>query len=443
MVRGAEDAASKNGYFLITFNTDDRVERERQILSLLRSRRVDGILLVVAPDTGDGGHIKAVVDDGIPVVCLDRIPNTIDNLDSVSVNNVKGAQTCVQHLIMRGHRRIAIITGALPLKNARERLAGYEAALTEAGIEIDRTLIAEGDFRQETGLRLGKDLLLRNKRPTALFVSNGMMALGVLEAMDEMGLSCPEDLALATFDDLQVANVFRPRLTAVAQPGYQIGFQGAELLLQRIRGELQQEPVHIRLEPEVKIRDSTRSVIPEITRQAPQHRNRTVRTADSDVGIITGGRRWGDTCVKVLEHRIAEALQDQVFWQSLLKHGVRQECADFFMSVHLALQDCPTSPLSHRPAMEEAPLHTSSAMASTATRLELRKEEMVAPREYGFQPVSLRRWWPKRTGRTSLNSFQPETGWQLRLAPAAYNRFQEPRAGHNGERDYAPHAPTR
>jgi len=72
--------------------------------------------------------------------------------------------------------------------------------------------------------------------------------------------------------------------------------------------------------------------------------NRTVRTADSDVGIITGGRRWGDTCVKVLEHRIAEALQDQVFCQSLLKHGVRHECADFFMSVHLALQDLPNLP---------------------------------------------------------------------------------------------------
>ena len=84
-----------------------------------------------------------------------------------------------------------------------------------------------------------------------------MMTLGVLAALEEMGLSCPEDIALATFDDLPVANVFRPRLTAVAQPCYQIGYQGAELLLQRIRSELPQKPVHIRLEPELKIREST------------------------------------------------------------------------------------------------------------------------------------------------------------------------------------------
>jgi LacI family transcriptional regulator len=224
------------------------------------------MLLVVAPNAGDAGHIQALVDDGIPVVCLDRIPNTVKNLDSVSVDNVKGARMCVHHLIMRGHTRVAIITGSLALKNARERLAGYEAALTEAGIPIDRSLIAEGDFREETGMRLGKDLLLRQKRPTALFVSNGMMTLGVLEALEEMGLSCPEDLALATFDDLPVANVFRPRLTAVAQPGYQIGYQGAELLLQRLRGELT-KPVHIRLEPELKIRESTNAARPEIAKQ--------------------------------------------------------------------------------------------------------------------------------------------------------------------------------
>lgn len=260
VVRGAEDAASEQGYSLITFNTDDRVDRERQVLSLLRSRRVDGLLLVVAPNVGDSSHIDAVIDDGIPIVCLDRIPNSPKSLDSVSVDNVKGAQMCVQHLIMRGHTRIAVITGSLALKNARERLRGYERAMADSGLEIDRSLIAEGDFREESGLRLGKDLLLRHKRPTALFVSNGMMTLGVLEALEEMGLSCPDDIALATFDDLPVANVFRPHLTAVVQPCYQIGYQGAGLLLQRIRGELPKKSVDIRLEPDLKIRESTNTI---------------------------------------------------------------------------------------------------------------------------------------------------------------------------------------
>jgi LacI family transcriptional regulator len=257
VVRGAEDAALARGYFLITFNTDDRTERERQVLSLLRSRRVDGILLVVAPNS-DASHIEQVIDDGIPIVCLDRIPNSNRGFDSICVDNVKGAQICVQHLIMRGHTQIAIITGSLALQSARERLKGYELALTEAGLGVDRDLVLEGDFRQESGLRLGKNLLLRHRRPTALFVSNGMMTIGVLEALEEMGLSCPNDVALATFDDLPMAKVFRPHLTSVAQPSYQIGYQGADLLLNRLRGEVSSPgPVNILLEPELKIREST------------------------------------------------------------------------------------------------------------------------------------------------------------------------------------------
>lgn len=259
VVRGAEDAASARGYFLITFNTDDRIERERQVLSLLRSRRVDGVLLVVAPNK-DASHIERLIDDGIPIVCLDRIPDSKKTFDSVCVDNVKGAQMCVQHLIMRGHTRIAIITGSLALQTARERLKGYEVALLEAGLEIDRDLALEGDFRQESGLRLGKDILLRHRRPTAVFVSNGMMTMGVLEALEEMGLSCPNDVALATFDDLPIAKVFRPHLTSVSQPSYEIGYQGANLLLRRVSSELSsQGPVTIRLEPELKIRESTAS----------------------------------------------------------------------------------------------------------------------------------------------------------------------------------------
>jgi LacI family transcriptional regulator len=262
VVRGAEDAAWSRGYFLITFNTDDRLEREREIVSLLRSRKVDGLLLVVAPNTGDYAHLEALVEDGVPIVCLDRIPDSKRTFDSVSVDNVKGARMCVQHLIMRGHTRIAIITGSQTLQTARERLKGYELALAEAGLEIDPSLMAVGDFREESGLRRGKDLLLRSRRPTAIFVSNGMMTLGVLEALEEIGLSCPEDIALATFDDLPVAKVFRPHLTSVWQPSYEIGHQGATLLLQRLQGEISSPaPVIILLEPELRIRQSTANLV--------------------------------------------------------------------------------------------------------------------------------------------------------------------------------------
>ena len=257
VVRGAEDAALQHGYLLITFNTDDQIDSERQVLSVLRSRRVDGVLLVVAPGDGDVAHIRNTIASGVPIVCLDRIPVGFA-VDSVSVDNVKGAQVCVRHLISQGHRRVAIITGSLTLQTAKDRLKGYRAALEEAGIEPEAELIVEGNFRESSGYLLGKDLLLRHHRPTALFVSNGTMAIGVVRALEETGLRCPADIAIASFDDLPLAAAFRPHLTAVAQPAYDIGREGAELLIKRLqRRILSNKRVTIRLEPELKIREST------------------------------------------------------------------------------------------------------------------------------------------------------------------------------------------
>jgi LacI family transcriptional regulator len=257
VVRGAEDAISKDGYLLIVFNTDDRIEREREILAVLRSRRVDGILMVVAPNEGDISHLTGTVSAGIPIVFLDRIPPGMA-LDSVAVESAIGTRECVRHLLSMGHRRIAIINGPVGLETARERMRGYEEALREAGLPVDPKLIREGDFRMESGNILARDLLSSDRRPTAIFVANGMMTLGVLSALDDLGLRCPEDVALAMYDDLPLAGSFRPRLTAVAQDAYKIGFTGAELLLKRVKGELSDpRPHQIRLRPELKIRESS------------------------------------------------------------------------------------------------------------------------------------------------------------------------------------------
>jgi len=257
MVRGAEDAALKRNYLLLTFNTDDHVEREKQVLSVLRSRRVDGILLVVAPSEGRPSHIVETLKLGTPVVCLDRLPPGI-NVDSVTVDNVAAARECVRHLISLGHRKIGIITGAMALQTAQQRFQGYKEALAEAGLSIDPAWIRRGDFHTESGYRLGREMLREKERPTALFISNSLMAIGVLKAMGELGLRCPEDQAIATFDDLPLTEVFRPHLTAVAQPAYSFGYSGAELLIQRIESKkASNSPIAIRLPTELRIREST------------------------------------------------------------------------------------------------------------------------------------------------------------------------------------------
>ena len=257
LIRGAEDAALDRGYLLITLNTDDHVERERRALALLRARKVDGVLIVMAPDDGEATHITTALNSGTAVVCLDRMPRGIE-VDSVSVDNRKGARMCMHHLLSRGHRRIGMLSGSPALHTAKERLEGYLEVIREYGGHEVPALIRHGDFRLESGYRLAKEMLLEAEPPTAIFAANAMMGFGALKAMHELGLHCPEDVSLAVFDDIPFGDVIQPRLTVVAQPAYEMGRRGAELLIARIEGrEKFAEPVRIELNPELIVRGST------------------------------------------------------------------------------------------------------------------------------------------------------------------------------------------
>ncbi len=258
LVRGVEDAAMESEFLVVTFNSDDRPERERKMLSVLRSRRVDGILLVPAPSDGDSSHLKGLIKAGIPLVCLDRVPSDV-SVDSVSVANESGSLDCVTHLISQGHRRIGMINGrSAGFFSARERLKGYREALETAQIAFDGELVREGDFRNESGYSLCLELMRLPDPPSALFVTNNTMAMGALTALRDLGLQCPNDIAVAVFDDLPYMSALCPPLTAVSQPAYDVGYQGVQLLLRRIQGtEKASVPISIQLPTELRIREST------------------------------------------------------------------------------------------------------------------------------------------------------------------------------------------
>ena len=220
IIRGAEDAAFARGYFLMTANTDEQPGRERRIVAALRSYRVDGILLATSQGSQDQdtSHIASMVNAGVSVVCLDRaVPGVFT--DAVLLDNVGGAKECVRHLLKQGHRDIAIITGALHLQTGSERLHGYKMAFEDAGLH----------------------LLQQKRRPTAIFVCNGLMAAGVLKAMEELDVSSPRDIALATFDDISLDHAYHAHVTSVVQPSYEIGSRAATMLMDRIEGRLGQE----------------------------------------------------------------------------------------------------------------------------------------------------------------------------------------------------------
>jgi LacI family transcriptional regulator len=280
IIRGAEDTAFERGYFLVSANTNEQIGRERRFVAALRAYRVDGILLTPASGK-DMSHIETTLDAGVTLVCLDRTVPGI-RTDAVLLDNVRGARECVRHIIQKGHRRVAIITGALDVQTGRERLQGYEEALSEADIAVDPSLVLKGDFRYDSGYRLGRQVLKQPAPPTAIFVCNGVMTIGLLKALEEMNIVCPRDVALATFDDLAMESPFHPHLTTVVQPSYEMGARAATILMDRIEGQLTAPPTIVRVSPTLIVRESTEALAnnaiaytaakaPSRTRRAPQY----------------------------------------------------------------------------------------------------------------------------------------------------------------------------
>ncbi|MBV8477780.1 MAG: LacI family DNA-binding transcriptional regulator [Acidobacteria bacterium] len=252
LVRGIEDAAHKSGYSVLLCNSDDQRDKEEQYLELLLSKRVDGILLNKAPGALSSSLRQQLAEAKVPVVSLMRISRDLQG-DAVVTDDAKGAFDAVSHLVRIGHRRVALVSGPLSVSNAKARWNGFCKALERAGIERERELMVEGDYHIDSGYRAGLSLL--PLRPDAVFLANYLMTVGFMKAADEIGLRCPEDFGLASFDDYPWLSCFRPRLTTVELPKYEIGSAAVRILLERISGKRSRRAL-IKLTPELHVRES-------------------------------------------------------------------------------------------------------------------------------------------------------------------------------------------
>jgi LacI family transcriptional regulator len=252
VVRGAEDAAQKHGYNLLLCNSDDSLDKEEAAIELLLSKRVDGVLLTKAAEDFHPPLRRMIKESGVPFVLVMRTYPKLTN-DAVITDDYQGAYDAVCHLARAGRRRIGLIGGPLKVSNAIARWQGFHDALKAQGLPFDKELVVEGDYRIESGFRCGHALL--SHRPDGVYVANHLMTVGLLKAAEEMGLSCPHDFGLVSFDDYPWLGVFRPRLTTVELPKHQLGSEAAELLIQRISGNTQKAMLR-ELQPELRIRES-------------------------------------------------------------------------------------------------------------------------------------------------------------------------------------------
>jgi len=261
IAKSVEDTANKFGYNTILCNGDENPEKELNYLKVLKSNRVDGIILT--PTGKNSEYINNLIRSGTKVVLLDRVIEGVD-CDAVLVDNANGAYKAVKYLIDQGYKRIGIINGYLDRTTGAERLKGYLQALAEADIPKDNSLIKIGDFKKESGKKLTKELLKQVNKPEAIFVTNIDMSMGALSAIKEMGISIPDEIGIICFDDSEWAPIITPPITVIRQPVYQLGSIASELLIKNIENN-EKDLIHkskiIILQTELIIRNSTKKLI--------------------------------------------------------------------------------------------------------------------------------------------------------------------------------------
>ena len=229
VIRGIDFVAQRSGYHMLVSSSHSEQQALEAALGAMRGR-VDG-LIVMSPDL-DQRTLRSSLAACPAVVLLNCAANA-PGFDAIKIDNVGGATAMTEHLLSLGHRRIAFIAGAARNVDADERRHGYRAALKTAHVERHPLMEIDGDFTELGGYRAAKALmqLPPTLRPTAIFAANDSMAIGALSALREAGVSVPEEIAVAGFDDIPIAQYTSPPLTSVRVPIIELGERATERLV--------------------------------------------------------------------------------------------------------------------------------------------------------------------------------------------------------------------
>lgn len=262
IAKGVEDEGRKDNYNVILCNTNDKHEIELEYINILAAKGVDGVILdMSAEDSEEKAResLDTLLDYGIPTVIVDRFTDD-KSVASISIDNRQGAFLATQHLIDLGHKRIGCVTGPVNEKTCIDRYKGYCEALKKNGISVDKSLTYEGDYHLQSGCDSVKTML--SKKVTAIFAFNDMMAYGVARALRENSIKLPDEMSIVGFDDIFLSEIFDIPLTTVRQPTFEMGKEAARMLIQKIKHE-KEICSSIVLEPELKVRKSTKHILSE------------------------------------------------------------------------------------------------------------------------------------------------------------------------------------
>lgn len=254
VVSAAEAAVGSWGYSLVLYNTDEKPDNEIRVLSRIRALSCDGMILVPV-DISSHYPPRDFEGADIPTVLFGRVVS-FSRSDSVTIDNVAAARQVTDYMLDLGHQRIGSITGPQHLTTGKGRLDGMIEAMRARGLSPAQEHIVSGEFREDVAYSVARELLSLSDRPTALYVANGVMALGVMRALADMGLKCPDDISIGSTDTVPGIGGLRPRLTRSEHPVGEMTNEALRLLVDRINRQGALPPRNVVYQPSLVVGDS-------------------------------------------------------------------------------------------------------------------------------------------------------------------------------------------
>lgn len=234
IINGVIDAASDKGYHIITLQSHESYEQEKEQINSLIEKNVDGILISLSDRTVNYKHINAIAEKGVPVVLYDRISKLV-KCSKVIINDQKAAYNATKYLIDTGCRQIAHIRGPLKPRTTIHRFMGYKSALDEHNIPYDPSLVFETKhLSYEDGYKVTKEILKKRGVIDGIFASTDLLATGAMVKLQKKGVVIPDDISVMGFSNWFLTKITSPTLSTINQPGYEMGQKAFDLLYHEI-----------------------------------------------------------------------------------------------------------------------------------------------------------------------------------------------------------------
>ena len=256
LARGIEDIATMYKYNIILSNSDQNLEKELHLLNTMLGKQVDGIVFMGGNITDE--HVEEFKRSPVPIVLAASVEEQGET-PSVAIDYEQAIYDAVKLFIDKGHRDIAFVSGPMqePI-NRSKKLQGYKRALEEAAIPFNEQFVAEGDYTYDSGMEALQSLMGLDRKPTAILSATDEMALGIIHAAQDQGLSIPDHLDIIGFDNTRLSLMVRPQLSTVVQPTYDIGAVAMRLLTKLMNKEPVEEHI-VELPHRIELRQSTKS----------------------------------------------------------------------------------------------------------------------------------------------------------------------------------------